>query len=558
MVPHPMSRLDPSAGSPEPLPASDLTCTLRQHVATGFPPELALDLVLNELVARAADATQASAAALALVRGDEMICRAATGPDAPELGVRFDTREGLSGACVRTRQSQLSNDTEADSRVEAAVSRRLGIRSMLIAPVFEAETSTTGAEPPLTGLLEVFSPLPNAFNESAQTSLEEFARECERIRQAAAQLPDPHLAAESLPSNTEPPAPETTSPAPDAEPSAPSAELLAPSAELPAPNLDLLAPVTDLGPPRASPDGSLPMIPQTRQAYRVWTLILEALVIVAAVVVSFMIGIRIGWLRVPESASGIRPTPPISVNSAAPAPAPSSVATASSTAPASTSVPPLTRLGSQTVSKPPTKPATNQQASSPDELVIYENGRVIFRTKPVPANSGAAPANAGAISGESARPSHAVSAPTAGSDHAASAQSPAPSHVTASGQAATPGRAAAPRQSASSVVRAPGTEAASSRAVWLAPSQAESRLLTRVEPQYPAEASAAHRSGDVVLEVHVSQDGTISAIRTLSGDPVLAAAATEAVRRWRYQPYSVQGRPAEFQTDVTLKFSLPN
>jgi len=101
-------------------------------------------------------------------------------------------------------------------------------------------------------------------------------------------------------------------------------------------------------------------------------------------------------------------------------------------------------------------------------------------------------------------------------------------------------------------------KSAEAESVWLAPAQAESRLLTRTEPQYPREALAAHRAGDVVLEVQVAQDGSVSNIRTLSGDPVLAAAATEAVRKWRYQPYRQHDHPAQFQTDVTLSFSLPN
>ncbi len=66
----------------------DPSHALEQHVLSGFPPDLALDLVLNELVVRAAEATRASAAALALVRGNEneMVCRAATGQLAPGLG----------------------------------------------------------------------------------------------------------------------------------------------------------------------------------------------------------------------------------------------------------------------------------------------------------------------------------------------------------------------------------------------------------------------------------------------------------------------------------------
>jgi TonB family protein len=93
---------------------------------------------------------------------------------------------------------------------------------------------------------------------------------------------------------------------------------------------------------------------------------------------------------------------------------------------------------------------------------------------------------------------------------------------------------------------------------WLAPELAESRLRERTEPQYPAEALAAHRTGDVVLEVVVGTDGAVTSLRTVSGDPLLVTAAANAVRTWRYEQYRVQGRPAEFQTDVTLKFSLPD
>src|SRR5271157_2765789 len=139
MLPQPMSRSEPSAHDFSPLAQPDPVRLLEQHVQAGFPPDLALDLVLNELVVRAADATQASAAALALVRGDEMVCRAATGLHAPDLGIPLNTSDGLSGACVRTHTTQLCDDTESDPRVDPALSRRLGIRSILIVPVFDAE-----------------------------------------------------------------------------------------------------------------------------------------------------------------------------------------------------------------------------------------------------------------------------------------------------------------------------------------------------------------------------------------------------------------------------------
>jgi TonB family protein len=102
------------------------------------------------------------------------------------------------------------------------------------------------------------------------------------------------------------------------------------------------------------------------------------------------------------------------------------------------------------------------------------------------------------------------------------------------------------------------TKMASLASVWISSNEADARLLSRTEPQYPPEARSAHRSGNVVLEVHVADDGSVSNIRTLSGDPVLAAAAAQAVRKWRYQPYRFHDHPAQFQTDVTLTFALPN
>jgi protein TonB len=102
------------------------------------------------------------------------------------------------------------------------------------------------------------------------------------------------------------------------------------------------------------------------------------------------------------------------------------------------------------------------------------------------------------------------------------------------------------------------TRIAKSQSVWLSPAQAENHLISRTEPQYPAEALAAHRSGSVVLEVQVAEDGSVSSIRTISGDPLLAAAASDAVRNWRYRPYRQNDHSSQFQTDVTVSFTLPN
>ena len=93
--------------------------------------------------------------------------------------------------------------------------------------------------------------------------------------------------------------------------------------------------------------------------------------------------------------------------------------------------------------------------------------------------------------------------------------------------------------------------------VWLAPDEAEQRLRKRTEPIYPSAAREARRAGDVVLEVLVGEDGSVTTMRVVSGDPMLTTAALDAVRGWQYEPYRQNQRAAQFQTDVTLRFSLP-
>src|ERR1700730_9043382 len=177
MFPHPISRSEFRPDESHP----DLTRLLEENLIAGFPLDLALDLVFNELVVRAAEATRASAAALALARGDEMVCRAATGHLAPDLGVPLNPRDGLSGACLQTRQPQLSVDTEFDPRVDPAVSRRIGIRSILIVPVLETH-GTDDRNAQFVGVLEVFSTSAAAFSHTDQKRLEGFAEDCVRIR----------------------------------------------------------------------------------------------------------------------------------------------------------------------------------------------------------------------------------------------------------------------------------------------------------------------------------------------------------------------------------------
>jgi TonB family protein len=84
-----------------------------------------------------------------------------------------------------------------------------------------------------------------------------------------------------------------------------------------------------------------------------------------------------------------------------------------------------------------------------------------------------------------------------------------------------------------------------------------SYLLRRVVPKYPEQAKQQHIQGPVVLNAVVKTDGSVQEVKVVSGEPELVAAAVEAVKQWRFQPQRVKGNPVEFETQITVNFSLP-
>ena len=81
-------------------------------------------------------------------------------------------------------------------------------------------------------------------------------------------------------------------------------------------------------------------------------------------------------------------------------------------------------------------------------------------------------------------------------------------------------------------------------------------LLGKIQPVYPRIAVAARVEGVVVIEATISKSGAIESARVVSGPPMLAGAAIEAVRGARYRPYLLNGEATEVQTTVTVNFRL--
>jgi hypothetical protein len=138
-----------------------------------------LGAALRLIGERARSLTRGTSAAIALVHKGGVMCRASVGESAPGLGTRLDVNSGLSGECFREGKTMRCDDAENDPRVDLESCRRLGVRSILAAPVrFERDT---------VGLLMVFAPAPFNFDEGDVAVVESLAHTVVRsMRQAEA------------------------------------------------------------------------------------------------------------------------------------------------------------------------------------------------------------------------------------------------------------------------------------------------------------------------------------------------------------------------------------
>ena len=400
--------------------------------------ELALEIVLHEIVEHACLATGATGAAIVLERDGEMVCRASSGPTAPHLGARLDAGSGLSGECIRTRQIQHCDDAQADPRADAEASRRLGVRSVAVFPLSHAGR--------MLGIFEALSSRPSLFGEREMRMLEAFAGRVLKNLECAAQ------------------------------PFVPCAGATSPGGS------------RDVAPPECA---GVPLAPVSRRGADIVTWVLGAIVLICA-----------GWL-------GLRAFQHLRVAQAPQArttfgagktnkPQGRDAALSGQGGVASASVPsPAAHKGAPEISK---AAHANQSPVPEGTLLVYENGREVFRMPP--------------------------------------------------GQTDHPDLAQANRLQRASSLQL-------QQALELSPTADEGSLLRRVEPQYPVEAMQQRIQGTVVLEVRIDPEGRIQGIRVVSGQPILADAAMAAVKLWRFKPQIVSGRPAEMQTTITLNFRLP-
>jgi len=79
-------------------------------------------------------------------------------------------------------------------------------------------------------------------------------------------------------------------------------------------------------------------------------------------------------------------------------------------------------------------------------------------------------------------------------------------------------------------------------------------LIQPIDPAYPAAARASGQRGSVVLQVLIGRDGSVQDAKFLQGSLVFAKAAIDAVKQYRFKPYSLNGRAVSVQSLITLNF----
>jgi TonB family protein len=529
-----------AAGATEPRNGQPLDALSIRVSADGTrpsPSDPALEQVLTLITEQACLATSATASAIAVREHDQIICRATTGPNAPDLGIPLDTSSGLSGACVRSREAQYCADTETDSRVNAEVCRRLAVRSVMVVPLLR--------EQELVGVFEIFSPLPQAFarhdlenlNSLSQALLDAlyppegaaqgdapaagfdfsspFAGEEGSDGRLASEPMDSVISREKTraldgtlaPTLIEVPADYRESslpvglPAFDASFPPEPADLRGPQVENPIPLVATWVPPLGVSATQSelktSPTPAPP--PEEISRLREWTsAFLTVVVVTLALLLGWMLG-RVGWEHAMGGAKNQARAGSSLSNQSNPSPARTQTSTAAEDtdpilvepaergAPANApEAPGSSENGISTTRRTPFQPKSGTGAASSGSLVVYEDGKIIFRQ---------------------------ISPAT---DSALKAQAP----VAVSSQVAG------------------------------------AHLMRRVEPVYPEPARQRFIQGEVTLEAVIGQDGSVQVLKLLSGDPELASSAADAVRQWRFRPYEQQGKAVPFSTRLSVNFRL--
>jgi protein TonB len=90
----------------------------------------------------------------------------------------------------------------------------------------------------------------------------------------------------------------------------------------------------------------------------------------------------------------------------------------------------------------------------------------------------------------------------------------------------------------------------------VSPATAQANLEQPTQPVYPVDARQQFIEGDVVMEATIDESGQVEKLHVISGPEVLRQSALNAVKKWKYRPVLVDGKPAKVTTTITASFRL--
>jgi protein TonB len=92
--------------------------------------------------------------------------------------------------------------------------------------------------------------------------------------------------------------------------------------------------------------------------------------------------------------------------------------------------------------------------------------------------------------------------------------------------------------------------------VRISDADAQKAAITKSNPDYPPMAKQMHVSGPVVVEAEVTPDGEVGKVAPVSGNALLSSAAVSAVKRWKFKPFTADGKPAKAVVRLSFNFTL--
>ena len=92
--------------------------------------------------------------------------------------------------------------------------------------------------------------------------------------------------------------------------------------------------------------------------------------------------------------------------------------------------------------------------------------------------------------------------------------------------------------------------------IRISDSDAQKAAISKANPDYPPMAKQMHVSGAVVVEAEVTPEGEVGKVAPVSGNALLSSAAVSAVKKWKFKPFTAEGKPAKAVVRLAFNFTL--